>query len=102
YFSCRKQQTRFYRDWSSDVCCSDLKLAGLERNTILSVREREESRHYVQAMREPDRLYAEAVSNNFLEGPLLLTHADEEVMSEAGWRPPADPAPRNWWTELPE
>ncbi len=53
-------------------------------------------------MREPDRLYAEAVSNNFLDGPLLLTLADEEVMSDAGWRPPADPAPRNWWTELPE
>lgn len=77
------------------------ELAALELDTILIVRERDESRHYVQAMREPDRLYAEAVSNNFLVGPLLLTPADEEVMSEAGWRPPAEPAPRNWWTELP-
>ncbi|MBO2438430.1 TY-Chap domain-containing protein [Actinomadura nitritigenes] len=89
-------------EWSEFARRLGRELAGLDRDTILIVRERDESRHYVQAMREPDRLYAEAVSNNFLDGPLLLTPADEEVMSEAGWRPPADPAPRNWWTELPE
>ncbi|WUI01839.1 SseB family protein [Spirillospora sp. NBC_00431] len=89
-------------EWSEFARRLGRELAGLERDTILIVRERDESRHYVQAMREPDRLYAEAVSNNFLEGALLLTLADEEVMSEAGWRPPAEPAPRNWWTELPE
>ncbi|WP_230420836.1 TY-Chap domain-containing protein [Actinomadura soli] len=89
-------------EWSEFARRLGRELAGLERDTILIVRERDESRHYVQAMREPDRLYAEAVSNNFLEGPLLLTLADEEVMSDAGWRPPAEPAPRNWWTELPE
>ncbi|MFB4311866.1 SseB family protein [Actinomadura sp. GTD37] len=88
-------------EWSEFARRLGRELAGLERDTILIVREREESRHYVQAMREPDRLYAEAVSNNFLDGPLLLTVADEEVMSDAGWRPPVDPAPRNWWTELP-
>ncbi|MGP4023728.1 TY-Chap domain-containing protein [Actinomadura sp. 3N407] len=89
-------------EWSEFARRLGRELAGLERDTILIVRERDESRHYVQAMREPDRLYAEAVSNNFLDGPLLLTLADEEVMSDAGWRPPAEPAPRNWWTELPE
>lgn len=89
-------------EWSEFARRLGRELAGLERDTILIVRERDESRHYVQAMREPDRLYAEAVSNNFLDGPLLLTLADEEVMSDAGWRPPADPAPRNWWTELPD
>ncbi|MFI0448526.1 TY-Chap domain-containing protein [Actinomadura sp. 6N118] len=89
-------------EWSEFARHLGRELAVLERDTILIVRERDESRHYVQAMREPDRLYAEAVSNNFLDGPLLLTLADEEVMSEAGWRPPAEPSPRNWWTELPE
>ncbi|MQY08349.1 hypothetical protein ACRB68_64560 [Actinomadura sp. RB68] len=88
-------------EWSEFARRLGRELAGLGPDTILIVRERDESRHYVQAMREPDRLYAEAVSNNFLDGPLLLTLADEEVMSEAGWQPPADPAPRNWWTELP-
>ncbi|MBW8484924.1 SseB family protein [Actinomadura sp. PM05-2] len=88
-------------EWSEFARRLGRELAGLDPDTILIVRERDESRHYVQAMREPDRLYAEAVSNNFLDGPLLLTLADEEVMSEAGWQPPADPAPRNWWTELP-
>lgn len=88
-------------EWSEFAQRLGRELAGLDRDTILIVRERDESRHYVQAMREPDRLYAEAVGNNFLDGPLLLTPADEEVMSEAGWHPPAEPAPRNWWTELP-
>ena len=88
-------------EWSEFTQRLGRELAGLDRDTILIVRERAESRHYVQAMREPDRLYAEAVSNHFLEGPLLLTPADEEVLREVGWRPPGDPTPRNWWTDLP-
>lgn len=89
-------------EWSEFAQRFALELAGLDRDTILIVREREESRHYVQAMREPDRLYTESVSNNFLDGPLLLTPADEEILTEAGWRPPtADWSPANWWTELP-
>ncbi|GAA2106039.1 hypothetical protein GCM10009780_58460 [Actinomadura alba] len=89
-------------EWSEFAERLGRELAGLDRDTILIVREHDESRHYVQAMREPDRLYAEAVSNNFLEGPLLLTPADEEVLTEAGWRSPtADWSPANWWTELP-
>jgi hypothetical protein len=89
-------------EWSEFAERLSRELAGLDRDTILIVREHDESRHYVQAMREPDRLYAEAVSNNFLEGPLALTPADEEVLTEAGWRPPTeDWAPANWWTELP-
>jgi SseB protein N-terminal domain len=89
-------------EWSEFAERFARELAGLDRDTILIVRESDESRHYVQAMREPDRLYAEAVSNNFLDGPLLLTPSDEEVLSETGWRPPApDGSPANWWTELP-
>jgi hypothetical protein len=88
-------------EWSEFARRFALELAALDRDNILIVREREESRHYVQAMREPDRLYAESVSNNFLEGPLLLTPADEEILNEAGWRPPtATWNPANWWTEL--
>ncbi|MEO5874953.1 MAG: SseB family protein, partial [Streptosporangiaceae bacterium] len=88
-------------EWSEFARRFALELAALDRDTILIVREREESRHYVQAMRETDRLYAESVSNNFLEGPLLLTPADEEILNEAGWQPPtAAWNPANWWTEL--
>ncbi|HEX2315850.1 MAG TPA: SseB family protein, partial [Thermomonospora sp.] len=102
-------------EWSEFARRLGRELASLDHGVILIVRERVEDRHYVQAIREPDRLYAEAVSNFFLDGPLLLTAADEEVMVEAGWHPPGpppvngdgpartapDPAPRNWWTELP-
>jgi type III secretion system-like peptide-binding chaperone/type III secretion system (T3SS) SseB-like protein len=88
-------------EWSEFAERLSRELARLDRDTILIIREHDEDRHYVQAMREPDRLYAEAVSNNFLEGPLLLTPADEEVLAEAGWQPPtADWAPANWWCEL--
>ena len=89
-------------EWSEFAVRFARELASLDPDTILIVREHNESRHYVQAMREPDRLYAEAVSNNFLDGPLALTPADEEVLAEAGWRPPTeDWSPANWWTELP-
>jgi hypothetical protein len=89
-------------EWSEFARRFARELAGLDRDTILIVREHDESRHYVQAMREPDRLYAEAVSNNFLDGPLAMAPADEEVLAEAGWRPPTpDWTPANWWTELP-
>ncbi|RAY10836.1 SseB family protein [Actinomadura craniellae] len=88
-------------EWSEFAVRLGRELAGLEHDTILIVRERDEDRHYVQAVREPERLYAEAVSNHFLSDPLLLKPADEEVMAEAGWRPPGDPSPRNWWTDLP-
>lgn len=88
-------------EWSEFAMRFARELSGLGSDTILIVREHNESRHYVQAMRESERLYAEAVSNNFLEGPLALTPADEEVLAEAGWRPPtADWSPANWWTEL--
>jgi hypothetical protein len=89
-------------EWSEFAVRFARELASLDRDTILIVREHDESRHYVQAMRETERLYAEAVSNNFLDGPLALTPADEEVLAEAGWRPPTpDWSPANWWTELP-
>src|SRR3712207_8932020 len=29
FFSSRRRHTRYWRDWSSDVCSSDLSLAGL-------------------------------------------------------------------------
>src|SRR6266849_8952027 len=32
FFSSRRRHTRSTRDWSSDVCSSDLRLAGLTRN----------------------------------------------------------------------
>ncbi|MCD0451828.1 SseB family protein [Actinocorallia sp. API 0066] len=93
---------RIALEWSEFAQRFALELATLDRDTILIVREHDESRHYVQAMREPDRLYAESVSNNFLDGALLLKPSDEEILSEAGWRPPtADWSPANWWTELP-
>ncbi|ROO89403.1 hypothetical protein EDD29_7093 [Actinocorallia herbida] len=93
---------RIALEWSEFAQRFALELSTLDRDTILIVREHDESRHYVQAMREPDRLYAESVSNNFLDGPLLLGPSDEEILTEAGWRPPtADWSPANWWTELP-
>src|SRR5690606_39445347 len=45
FFSSRRRHTRFSRDWSSDVCSSDLKTAVLStgvRNVAWRVAERQE------------------------------------------------------------
>ena len=34
FFSSRRRHTRYWRDWSSDVCSSDLLIAGVNRFTI--------------------------------------------------------------------
>src|SRR5258707_11010314 len=41
FFSSRRRHTRYWRDWSSDVCSSDLKLApfgGLWREELYEMR----------------------------------------------------------------
>src|SRR3712207_8339929 len=36
FFSSRRRHTRYWRDWSSDVCSSDLQVALLEKSLDLS------------------------------------------------------------------
>src|SRR5690606_39332312 len=38
FFSSRRRHTRFSRDWSSDVCSSDLRYKDLERNYRAMIR----------------------------------------------------------------
>src|SRR6266700_6588957 len=38
FFSSRRRHTRFSRDWSSDVCSSDLHIAGLFMRALYGVR----------------------------------------------------------------
>src|SRR5476651_2760186 len=37
FFSSRRRHTRYWRDWSSDVCSSDLRLSTGQRVTLLSL-----------------------------------------------------------------
>src|SRR5436309_14191196 len=38
FFSSRRRHTRFSRDWSSDVCSSDLRLYRVQRAIVLRIR----------------------------------------------------------------
>src|SRR3712207_2121455 len=38
FFSSRRRHTRYWRDWSSDVCSSDLRLGDLEGRAVAAAR----------------------------------------------------------------
>src|SRR5690606_40439484 len=53
FFSSRRRHTRFSRDWSSDVCSSDLDTAGLEEAPPGSIAARM-TRQTEQALKDAD------------------------------------------------
>jgi hypothetical protein len=51
----------------------------------------------------PESLYAEAVSNEFLDENASLGPEEEEVLGQLGWHPPRTPpnaSVSNWWREF--
>src|SRR5690606_39727705 len=77
FFSSRRRHTRFSRDWSSDVCSSDLGKRPYTQNvTILT--------HY--GRRLPNMFYSTAVHRYpvaCLEGPAILIHVHhDDIHSE--------------------
>src|SRR3712207_7661641 len=51
FFSSRRRHTRYWRDWSSDVCSSDLKLSdGVRRVNASASASREEAPQEVAAL----------------------------------------------------
>src|SRR3712207_7189398 len=52
FFSSRRRHTRYWRDWSSDVCSSDLRYYDLPRKVIL--RRAEELLDFVQLSEKVD------------------------------------------------
>ena len=58
-----------------------------------------ESDRYLQMLvYEDGSIFAEAVSNNFLEGQDRLSAEEEEALSAIGWNEPRLPAKPNWWS----
>src|SRR5690606_39300376 len=53
FFSSRRRHTRFSRDWSSDVCSSDLLREKQKLRTMYGVLERQFRRYYEEADRRP-------------------------------------------------
>jgi hypothetical protein len=47
---------------------------------------------------EDGSIFAEAVSNNFLEGPDRLSAEEETELSAIGWNEPHLPSKPNWWS----
>src|SRR5207302_7157070 len=68
FFSSRRRHTRFSRDWSSDVCSSDLEEVALhvmhaDQGTVARVRERfavhdadQQRAHEARSLRDGDRV----------------------------------------------
>src|SRR6266550_6772991 len=64
FFSSRRRHTRCSRDWSSDVCSSDLKsLEGLGRDELLGLRG-QDRRHFVSGLDEEPRELARLVGRD--------------------------------------
>src|SRR5690606_11548984 len=67
FFSSRRRHTRFSRDWSSDVCSSDL-VAMLALNELISKKEitLQEAESLLQKRKSglPDNLYSRLISTN--------------------------------------
>ena len=58
-----------------------------------------ESDRYLQMLiYEDGSIFAEAVSNNFLEGPDRLSAEEETELSAIGWTGPRLPSRPNWWS----
>src|SRR3712207_8135331 len=55
FFSSRRRHTRYWRDWSSDVCSSDLLLLGSSVNTAKILEQ--EQRSFARCYRLGLRLY---------------------------------------------
>jgi hypothetical protein len=57
-----------------------------------------ESDRYLQMLvYEDGSIFAEAVSNNFLEGPDRLSAEEEAALGAIGWNEPRLPDKPNWW-----
>src|SRR5690606_40057762 len=86
FFSSRRRHTRFSRDWSSDVCSSDLFFPLGQRDDGGQV----PRQAIVQVRGQAPALFAERASRRFpafllmqtLQLPLLLVEALRQVRSE--------------------
>src|SRR5258707_2283634 len=83
FFSSRRRHTRYWRDWSSDVCSSDLSLNGNGEMTGTT---------WVE-------------ESGFLEGPVMITNTHSVgVVRDAviQWRVAhGQPDPTGYWWSLP-
>src|SRR5690606_39681718 len=77
FFASRRRHTRFSRDWSSDVCSSDLPFIGKEILKEVETRVAEES--------IPQKIEAlKKILNEInLESPVVLINEDESTVNLA-------------------
>src|SRR3712207_7223192 len=47
FFSSRRRHTRYWRDWSSDVCSSDLKLQKEGKDLIVTLQEANRANYFL-------------------------------------------------------
>src|SRR3712207_6998991 len=67
FFSSRRRHTRYWRDWSSDVCSSDLRAELVAENTVESESRLENLEELMNAAREYERVEPEPTLAGFLQ-----------------------------------
>src|SRR3712207_1691803 len=95
FFASRRRHTRYWRDWSSDVCSSDLPAADPRRRADRPARHRPglhlgvrgQRRHRARAVRRPDRAGPAAL--HLRQRDLDVGPADARVVPPRGRRRPA-------------
>src|SRR5690606_39534947 len=94
FFSSRRRHTRFSRDWSSDVCSSDLEFSAADREQMIErarhIRDLGEkgSRHRVSKSPHADGQYRQLMPSPPKTGgrEMLADHRSEERRVGKEWR----------------
>src|SRR5690606_39853388 len=102
FFSSRRRHTRFSRDWSSDVCSSDLVEVRHARGAGREVREYDvvgsEYLASVSDGREVRGLRGEYYANTRLEGEPAIVRVDERLDFRCTFNPPGRGIARDWYS----
>src|SRR5476651_2810325 len=86
FFSSRRRHTRYWRDWSSDVCSSDLRSGGehAERGRCLGVGRRRADRSEEHTSELQSRQYL--VCRLLLEKKKILSENDTELILQDSYK----------------
>src|SRR3712207_8910753 len=84
FFSSRRRHTRYWRDWSSDVCSSDLRAELVAENTVESESRLENLEELMNAAREYERVEPEPTLAGFLQEQAL--YSEQDALSGEGGR----------------
>src|SRR5206468_9373089 len=85
FFSSRRRHTRSDRDWSSDVCSSDLRRPVIGKDTlVIGISQSGETRDTIQAMKLARELGARTVAITNMMGSQITREVDSVLYTRTG------------------